>query len=147
MASTKYATSAPAVRRPSLDDLSPMRSPVAADVLARTKRGRNHRGRRRCSNSASNLWLGTESYSAERTKEPASPNTTLLDEPEVVGTLRIVGRVRCASSDGCTKPRNTPDNTECAHDLGFVQQGCVHTPNCRPCPVRFIRLMPERHHA
>jgi hypothetical protein len=101
MASTKYATSACAVRRPSLDDLSPTRSPVTADVLARTRRGRNHRGRRRCSNSASNHWLGTESYSAERTKEPASPNTTLLDEPEVVGTLRIVGRVRCDSSDLC----------------------------------------------
>ena len=99
MASTKYATSACAVRRPSLDDLSPMRSPVAADVLARTKRGRNHRGRRRCSNSASNHWLGTESYSAERSKEPASPNTALLDEPEVVGTVRIVGRLRRDSSE------------------------------------------------
>src|ERR1035437_7737902 len=94
MATTKYATSACAVIWPSLDDLSPTRSPVTADVLARMKRVRNHRGRRRCSSSASNHWLGTESYSTERTKDPASPNTTLLGEVGSVGTVRIVGRLR-----------------------------------------------------
>src|ERR1035437_4686985 len=67
------------------------------------KRGRNHRGRRRCSNSASNHWLGTESYSTERTKDPASPNTTLLGEVGSVGTVRIVGRLR---SD---LPESTPN--------------------------------------
>src|ERR1700677_2631684 len=104
MASRKYTTSARAVKRPSPDDLSPMRSPVTADVLARTKRGRNHRGRRRCSNSASNHWLGTESYNAERTKEPASPNTTRLGKAEVLGTVRIVGPSRMRLRESGRRP-------------------------------------------
>ena len=37
--------------------------------------------------------VGTTSYNTERTKAPASPNTTRLDKSEILGTVRIVGLI------------------------------------------------------
>jgi hypothetical protein len=92
MARTKYATSARAVRRPSWGRRSPSRSPVTAELLTRTKRGRNHGGRRSSSNSAANQRFGMASYRADKIKDPASPRTTRVDEAVVRRTVGIVER-------------------------------------------------------
>ena len=63
------------VRRPNLDDLNPMRSPVTADVLARTEETSIEKAEM-LELGLEPLVAGTESYSAESTNEPASPSTT-----------------------------------------------------------------------